>query len=691
MVECISALVRRRGVRTTTTILIPSFLLILTGVAILFLPSSYYHDLLRLGGGVGINDTCMIDSETNANGLTTLTAEKTAIKRSLTTRAPKELLDLGVYDSKDFVNEKGISPTGWEDSINDPTIWGPCRFRPMNPSSSFSITDVEWTDRRRRFPTKSKSVKNKNSSNNKTDATTNNSTRSDEYYRNADLEDFVYRKTLLKSNIRIDASNKNKKINDNHSKGGWCRPGFLIIGAGKCGTSSLYHYLMGHPRVVPAVEKQIHYFKYYAKTKPLEWYYGHFPTPQSFLEHGALTTGEASPGYLPYPDVPKIVYQTYGGTRNGALFFDKHSHAHQSEAPTVPPRIIALGREPMDRMYSSYRYNYVVPTIEHMRTFGHPHLPKRRHGNSHQHQKQKKTNSDTETEIVVELHHPDDEYYMPYLFTLEDFVRAELKQLRGCFYDWGPKKTYATWHRDSTYKEAIEVRNGPYVDNINNVTAGAGADLPSPLIDLDGVCYGSSVSHKVYREQWTEMQTNNPENKVLLKSNLHLTQALIGRSLYFFPLEWWYLNLDIQQDQDQQQHEKPIFVCTEELKDVNTLHHLTDRLGLPKFDGFDGVLAEGAYNAGGHRGYDTATSWEEIELEKKGKEQHEYGTNVNASNNTNTHTAETKKKSESSTTNNDSPMTNGIPLPEDLYRELKEFIDPLNERLFALTGKRCKW
>ena len=42
---------------------------------------------------------------------------------------------------------------------------------------------------------------------------------------------------------------------------GGCRPGFLIIGAGKCGTSSLYQYLVGHPRVVPAFEKQIHYFK----------------------------------------------------------------------------------------------------------------------------------------------------------------------------------------------------------------------------------------------------------------------------------------------------------------------------------------------------------------------------------------------------------------------------------------------
>lgn len=74
---------------------------------------------------------------------------------------------------------------------------------------------------------------------------------------------------------------------------GLCRPGFLIIGAGKCGTSSLYQYLIGHDRVLPAKEKQIHYFKYYAGL-PMEWYYKRFPSTESFLSSGALVTGEAA-------------------------------------------------------------------------------------------------------------------------------------------------------------------------------------------------------------------------------------------------------------------------------------------------------------------------------------------------------------------------------------------------------------
>jgi hypothetical protein len=55
-------------------------------------------------------------------------------------------------------------------------------------------------------------------------------------------------------------------------------------------------------------------------------------------------TGEASPGYLPYPDVAYMVRQRMPG-----------------------PRIIAVGREPISRAYSSYRYNYVNPTLETMR------------------------------------------------------------------------------------------------------------------------------------------------------------------------------------------------------------------------------------------------------------------------------------------------------------------------------------
>ena len=562
------------------------------------------------------------------------------------TMVPNELLNLGVYDeASDFVNEMGIKPTGWEHENGDPEIWGPCRFVPSPPEYA-TVASVKWTDRRRRFPS------NTSINNNSSETTV---IGSPDYYRNADVEDFEY---LGKAKEPLPSNRKNI--------GGWCRPGFLIIGAGKCGTSSLYHYLIGHPRILPAFQKQIHYFKYHDRQQPLASYYGNFPTPQSFLEHGGLMTGEASPGYLPYPEVAKNAHKAWKGTlsQNGAgegshgrpLVTFLANPSYKSWVPEVPPRIIAVGREPFDRILSSYNYNYVVPTIQYLRRYGHPRIPAAKNS--------RKKDDDGDSEVGFQLQREDDEYYLPYLFSLEEFIRAELKQLKRCLYDFGPEKTYTKWHRDSVYKSAVKLRNRT---NRTSSSNNSSSILLQPLIDLDGICYGTTINKTVYREQWAEMQMNNPD-KVLRNMNLHLTQAMIGRSLYVFPLDWWYLNFKPEGEPG----DSISFVCTEDLAKPDTLNNLTAELGLPKYDGFDAVVAEGAYNVGGHRGYDTATSWEEIELE------HESQTKGNTGNDT-------------GLSENSASVRNGYPLPEDLYQELKEFIDPLNERLFELVGKRCDW
>lgn len=606
----------RRRKLTIFLITCPCILCILTLTLAWILPSSTVRDLLdRFNGVYGSPNTGEIQKSSKGEGGSKNSDHDAGIGETM---VAQELLDLGVYDeASDFVNEFGVRPTGWERPNNNPNVWGPCRFTGNLPE--------QWKDRRRRPPTGS-----------------NNNTLSPEYYRNSDVEDFEYSKKPTVDHI-------------NTANNGWCRPGFLIIGAGKCGTSSLYHYLNGHPRILPAVEKQIHYFKYQDSRRPLEWYYGNFPTPLSFLEHGGLVTGEASPGYLPYPAVARNAYKAWKGdldvdgagiaSNNQPLSQFLANQNYRSTVPEVPPRIIVLGREPLDRIYSSYKYNYVVPTIEHLKTKGHPRIPRK------------------EFEL-----HQDDDYYLPYLFTLEDFVRAELKQLRGCLQTWGAKKTYTKWHRTDVYVEALKLRNS----NGNNTF------VSQPLIDLDGICYGGTVSREVYREQWSDMQPKNP-TKVLLNKNLHLSQALIGRSLYVFPLDWWYVNFRPDPD-DESTANSITFVCTEDLNKVDTLNDLTAKLGLPKFDGFDEILNEGAYNVGGHRGYDKATSWEELEKEKTMDEAETIA--VDESSNA----TESMSAEESSI-----PMTNGIPLPEDLYWELKDFINPINERLFALTGKRCDW
>jgi hypothetical protein len=112
-------------------------------------------------------------------------------------------------------------------------------------------------------------------------------------------------------------------------------PDFIIIGAQKCGTTSLYHYLSAHPAVAPAARKEVHYFDWAFK-QGTRWYRAHFATIPYRLAFELLTgrrlvVGEASPFYLLHPDVPKRV---------------------RALLPDI--KLIALLRDPVERAYSHY-------------------------------------------------------------------------------------------------------------------------------------------------------------------------------------------------------------------------------------------------------------------------------------------------------------------------------------------------
>jgi hypothetical protein len=117
---------------------------------------------------------------------------------------PPELVNSGKYSGGDFENALGITPPFWGE--NETCIYGKCQ-KLWGPC--FAEARPIWE------------------------------------------KETIYHETPLSGS----------KMPDPDDLSGYCRPGFLIIGQGKCGTSSLYHYLNGHPRVLPAKEKQIHYFK----------------------------------------------------------------------------------------------------------------------------------------------------------------------------------------------------------------------------------------------------------------------------------------------------------------------------------------------------------------------------------------------------------------------------------------------
>ncbi len=109
-------------------------------------------------------------------------------------------------------------------------------------------------------------------------------------------------------------------------------PDFLIIGAQKGGTTSLYAYLSAHPNIAPALEKEVHFFDYNF-SRGEAWYRAHFPTQLEKWRGTFLMTGEASPYYLFHPRATL--------------------HAKQ----IVPhAKLIVLLRNPVERAYSQYHH-----------------------------------------------------------------------------------------------------------------------------------------------------------------------------------------------------------------------------------------------------------------------------------------------------------------------------------------------
>ena len=100
-------------------------------------------------------------------------------------------------------------------------------------------------------------------------------------------------------------------------------PNFLLIGAMKSGTSSLYHHLKNHPQIYMAkgsdTRKTIHFFsKDDVWDKGLGWYESFFPNSNPrkyrlFGERKYLAIGEASGTYSKYPrfdQAAERIYQT---------------------------------------------------------------------------------------------------------------------------------------------------------------------------------------------------------------------------------------------------------------------------------------------------------------------------------------------------------------------------------------------
>jgi hypothetical protein len=107
------------------------------------------------------------------------------------------------------------------------------------------------------------------------------------------------------------------------------RPSFLIIGTEKGGTTSFFHHLAQHPRILPPREKEVCFFnKDMLFAQGADWYHRQFPQAPWW---SGQKTFEASPAYLYYPGVAARI---------------------ASYAPRM--KLIAMLRDPVERAFSAW-------------------------------------------------------------------------------------------------------------------------------------------------------------------------------------------------------------------------------------------------------------------------------------------------------------------------------------------------
>ena len=115
------------------------------------------------------------------------------------------------------------------------------------------------------------------------------------------------------------------------------QPTFLVIGAMKAGTTSLYHYLREHPQIFMPKVKELDFFAVDESwRRGPDWYRRQF----AGAGPAASAIGEASTAYTKFPHYP---------------FVPERIANHLPDA-----KLVYVVRNPIDRIYSHYRHRVAV-------------------------------------------------------------------------------------------------------------------------------------------------------------------------------------------------------------------------------------------------------------------------------------------------------------------------------------------
>ena len=117
------------------------------------------------------------------------------------------------------------------------------------------------------------------------------------------------------------------------------QPGFILIGAQRCGTTSLFRALLAHPQVFRSpFQKGINYFdlNYYRGDR---WYRGHFPVAAA-AHRRAARYGEP------------VAFEASG-------YYLYHPFAAERLAGVLPGvKLVVMLREPAERAFSAHKHEY---------------------------------------------------------------------------------------------------------------------------------------------------------------------------------------------------------------------------------------------------------------------------------------------------------------------------------------------
>lgn len=121
------------------------------------------------------------------------------------------------------------------------------------------------------------------------------------------------------------------------------KPNFLIIGAAKSGTTSLYYYLKQHPQIYMSSPKEPHFFAF--KDVKLD-----FQGPAQGINQSSITD------YQSYCELFKDVKDEVAVGEASTIYLYSPIAAAQIKQHIPKVKLIAILRDPVERAYSSFSH-----------------------------------------------------------------------------------------------------------------------------------------------------------------------------------------------------------------------------------------------------------------------------------------------------------------------------------------------